>query len=222
MEVYKTSLLRSRPTAVVVVNVGLDTVNPTPPKALQIQDLGGIVNIIWQSSNTPDVEKYQISFGTSTDKLKPLTNGVIEAEPDKQDDYIFSLEQQLKVGKYVYAVEAVDEVGNRSTPITQVLRILGEPFPVVITPLSNNEKFNQVTFPIRTIEDAEGKFMVLIFDINGMLIKRIQPEDADQDNEKNLKWKGKNEDGEIVESGIYIYQVQVGESYKNGTLIVAK
>ena len=128
----------------------------------------------------------------------------------------------MKVGKYGYAVEAVDEVGNRSTPITQVLRILGEPFPVVITPLSNNEKFNQVTFPIRTIEDAEGKFMVLIFDINGMLIKRIQPEDADQDNEKNLKWKGKNEDGEIVESGIYIYQVQVGESYKNGTLIVAK
>ena len=222
MEVYKTSLLRSRPAAVVIVNVGLDTVNPTPPKALQIQDLGGIVNIIWQSSNTPDVEKYQISFGTSTDKLKPLTNGVIEAEPDKQDDYIFSLEQQLKVGKYVYAVEAVDEVGNRSTPITQVLRILGEPFPAVITPLSNNEKFNQVTFPIRTIEDAEGKFMVLIFDINGMLIKRIQPEDADQDNEKNLKWEGKNEDGEIVESGIYIYQVQVGESYKNGTLIVAK
>ena len=39
---------------------------------------------------------------------------------------------------------------------------------------------------------------------------------------KNLKWKGRNEDGEIVESGIYIYQVQIGESYKNGTLIVAK
>ena len=222
MEAYKTSLLRSRSTAVIVVNVGLDTVNPDPPKALQIQDLGGIVNIMWQSSNTPDVEKYQISFGASTDKLKPLTNGVIEAEPGKKDDYIFSLEQQLKVGKYVYAVEAVDEVGNRATPITRVLRILGEPFPAVITPLSNNEKFNQVTFPIRTIEDAEGEFMVLIFDINGMLIKRIQPEDVVQDNEKNLKWKGRNEDGEIVESGIYIYQVQIGESYKNGTLIVAK
>ena len=222
MAAYTTSLLRSRSTAVIVVNVGLDTVNPDPPKALQIQDLGGIVNIMWQSSNTPDVEKYQISFGASTDKLKPLTNGVIEAEPGKKDDYIFSLEQQLKVGKYVYAVEAVDEVGNHSTPITQVLRILGEPFPAVITPLSNNEKFNQVTFPIRTIEDAEGEFMVLIFDINGMLIKRIQPEDVDQDNEKNLKWKGRNEDGEIVESGIYIYQVQIGESYKNGTLIVAK
>ena len=64
--------------------------------------------------------------------------------------------------------------------------------------------------------------MVLIFYINGMLIKRIQTEDVDQDNEKNLKWKGRNEDGEIVESGIYIYQVQIGESYKNGTLIVAK
>ena len=68
----------------------------------------------------------------------------------------------------------------------------------IVENFSNNEKFNQVTFPIRTIEDAEGKFMVLIFDINGMLIKRIQPEDADQDNEKNLKWKGKNEDGEII------------------------
>ena len=222
MEAYKTALLRSRPTAVVVVNVGLDTVKPNPPNLLQIQDLGGMVNIIWQASNTPDVEKYQISFGTSTDKLNPLANGEIEAELDKKDDYIFSLEQQLKVGKYVYAVEAIDEVGNRSTPITQVLRILGEPFPAVITPLSNNEKFNQVTFPIRMIGDAEGEFMVLIFDVTGMLIKRIQPEDADQNNEKNLTWKGQNEDGEIVESGIYIYQVQVGESYKSGTLIVAK
>ena len=43
-----------------------------------------------------------------------------------------------------------------------------------------------MTFPIRTIEDAEGEFMVLIFDINGMLIKRIQPEDVDQNNEKNI------------------------------------
>ena len=222
IEAYKTSLLRSRPTAVVVVNVGLDTVKPNPPKALQIRDLGGIVNIIWQSSNTLDVEKYQISFGTSIDKLSPLSNGVIEAELDKKDDYIFSLKQQLKVGKYAYAVEAIDEAGNRSNPITQVLRVLGEPFPRVITPFSNNEKFNRVIFPIRTIEDAEGEFVVLIFDIHGMLIKRIQPEDPDQDNDKNLKWKGQNEDGETVESGIYVYQVQVGESYKNGTLIVAK
>ena len=37
--------------------------------------------------------------------------------------------------------------------------------------------------------------------------------------ETELTWDGRDEAGEIVESGVYVYQLQVGERFKTGTLI---
>ena len=78
--------------------------------------------------------------------------------------------------------------------------------------------FNTVVFSTRIIDDAEGEFSVLLYNLNGVLIKSLIAELG----EKELKWDGKNENGEIVESGIYIYQVQVGDSFETGTIILAK
>ena len=37
-----------------------------------------------------------------------------------------------------------------------------------------------------------------------------------------LEWDGKNEAGSIVESGIYVYQVKVGDVFSTGTVVLAK
>ena len=73
-------------------------------------------------------------------------------------------------------------------------------------------------FPARSLEDASGEFIVRIYDIDGMLVKTL----AALPGETELTWDGRDETGEIVESGVYVYQLQVGESFKTGTLIVAK
>ena len=66
---------------------------------------------------------------------------------------------------------------------------------------------------------GSGEFTVLIYDINGMLVKTLNPDGPDA---TKLTWDGRDEAGEIVESGIYVYQLQVGESFTIGTLIIAK
>ena len=78
--------------------------------------------------------------------------------------------------------------------------------------------FNRVVFPARAIEDAEGEFTVLIFNINGGLVIELKGDAG----ARELEWNGQDEDGKVVESGVYVYQMQVGESFKTGTLIVVK
>ena len=42
------------------------------------------------------------------------------------------------------------------------------------------------------------------------------------DTEDSLKWDGRNGDGQIVSSGIYIYQIEADKKVFNGTVVVAK
>ena len=217
IEAYKTQLLRSKRSESVQVVVKADTAPPKPPDRFTITGAGDAIMLMWTSSPSRDVVKYQISFGSSHSQPKPLPNGEILVEANKAE-YELIDRRLLGVGIFTYVIEAIDEADNRSAPVTQTLRILGEPAPNPFTPLSSNPDFNQVIFPARAIEDAEGEFTVSVFDINGVLVKALKAEPGTRE----LKWDGRDEKGEIVESGVYVYQMQVGESFKTGTLIVAK
>ncbi|MCS5612469.1 MAG: hypothetical protein NZ961_18765 [Candidatus Poribacteria bacterium] len=113
---------------------------------------------------------------------------------------------------------AIDEAGNESERTIQKIRIFEKPYPNPFTPLSDDPDFNKVVFPKRTIKDAEGEFLVLIFNLNGILVKTLA---ADALMTK-LEWDGKDESGVLVESGIYVYQMQVGSDTVTGTIILAK
>jgi flagellar hook assembly protein FlgD len=76
-----------------------------------------------------------------------------------------------------------------------------------------------VTFSARGLGDIEGEFTVKIYNIDGILVRKLAPPTI---GERELTWDGKNDDGKLVESGVYIYQIQVGENFKTGTVIVAK
>ena len=57
-----------------------------------------------------------------------------------------------------------------------------------------------------------------IFDINGAFVSDMSRGDT----EDSLKWDGRNGDGQIVSSGIYIYQIEADKKVFNGTVVVAK
>jgi len=217
IEAYKTPLLRSARSQTLTVTVSADIAPPTAPGNFSVNSSGDGVRLTWINSSSRDAVRFQVAFGPTPDQLQPLDDGAINIEPSRAE-YEFVDRRTLGVGTFVYAVTAIDEVGNESEPAIQTIRILGEPFPNPFTPLSNNPAYNRVVFPARAIEDAEGAFSVLIFDINGMLVRELTGEPG----ARELEWDGRDEDSEIVESGVYIYQLQLGDSFKTGTVIVAK
>ena len=220
IEAYKTPLLRSKRSETVTVKVLPDTARPQPPESLTVVESDDVINISWTASSTPDVVKYRLFFGRLGAPLTPLINRAGQnVEIPIEGASQFLDERKLGVGVFTYAIEAVDEVGNRSEQTSQTLRILSKPFPNPFTPLSNNPDFNRVVFPARAIEGVEGEFSVLIFNINGVLIRELKSPDPGA---HDLEWDGKDEVGNVVESGVYVYQIQVGESFDTGTVIVAK
>ena len=216
---YKTLLLQSERSPIQTVSVSADTAAPEPPTMLNIIASNEGVEVSWKPSVSRDVKRYEISFGSSGTEPKPLPDGVLQRTPeDEVAGYRFIDERILPVGSFTYAVTAIDEADNESDRIQKRLRIFAKPYPNPFTPLSPDTDFNQVVFPARAIEDASGEFTVLIYDIDGMLVKTLMALPG----ETELTWDGRNETGEIVESGVYVYQLQVGENFKTGTVIVAK
>lgn len=230
---YKTLFLQSERSPIQTVNVSPDTAAPEPPMMIDIIHLTDRVEVLWKPSVSRDVIKYQILFGRSeTEEPEPLHEGEIEVIPeDELTEYKFIDDRQSFVartvsntpgwptGNYTYAIIAIDEVGNASAPTQKKLRIFDKPYPNPFTPLSSDDDFNKVIFPASALEDGSGEFTVLIYDIDGMLVKTLNPDGPDA---TKLTWDGRDEAGEIVESGIYVYQLQVGESFTIGTLIIAK
>lgn len=223
---YKTIFLQSDRSSIQSVDVPEDTAAPQPPTHLRIVPSKDGVEVSWKPSVSRDVAVYRILFGTSVSgTLEPLPNGEISVEKPANEtmEYKFIDSQSLDIGSFTYAIIAIDEVGNESSPIKIIHREFDKPYPNPFTPLSPDPAFNTVVFPKRTIqdseiEDGEEEFSVHLFNLKGVLVKTLTA----QLGETELKWDGKNESGEIVESGIYVYQLQFGDSYKTGTIIVAK
>ena len=212
---YKTLFLQSERSPIQTVVVTPDTAAPEPPTMLSVITSSDGVEVLWKPSLSRDVIAYQVLFGSGSSEPEPLPNGRIS---EVKTEYKFIDSRPLAIGSFTYAVIAIDEADNASASIQKRLRIFDKPYPNPFTPLSSDKDFNQVVFPARALEETSGEFTVLIFDIDGMLVKTLTALPG----ETELIWDGHDEAGEIVESGVYVYQLQVGESFKTGTLIVAK
>ena len=212
---YKTRHLQSERSPIQTVNVSPDTAAPEPPTMLSLVPSSDGVEVLWKPSVSRDVIAYQVLFGSGSGEPEPLANGRIS---EVKTEYRFIDDRPLSIGSFTYAVIAIDEEDNTSAPVKKKLRIFDKPYPNPFTPLSPDEDFNRVVFPARALEETSGEFTVLIFDIDGMLVKTLTALPG----ETELVWDGRDETGEIVESGVYVYQLQVGESFKTGTLILAK
>ena len=69
---------------------------------------------------------------------------------------------------------------------------------------------------------AEIVTQAKIFDINGSEVADFTDTTGAGSNPTRLVWDGRDKNGSIVRSGIYIYQVQAGEALVNGTVVVAR
>jgi gliding motility-associated-like protein len=85
------------------------------------------------------------------------------------------------------------------------------PLEKIISP--NGDGVNDSVF--FSFGDLAENVKVEIFDINGHRVKTILSVNT-------LQWDGRDDDGKIVESGVYIYQYEVDSKRVSGVIAVAK
>lgn len=217
IEAFKTELIRSKPSSKMELEVGQDTSPPYPPQDFRIKESEEGFEIYWSASRSEDVVKYNLYFGQSRSDLQVITS-IERSEIGDKDGYKYFHTPPRRAKSFIFALEAVDEAGLASQKVFQERHALIEPYPNPFTPLSPDPAFNRVTFSAAAIEGAEGELSVKIFDLKGRLIVELK----DETGERRVSWDGRRSDGKIAESGIYIYQIRVGDQYKVGTVILAK
>jgi len=216
---YKTESLKSDTPDSVSAAAPADTKYPEAPTIqpeIKVVDKG-FVKITWEASSSYDVVEYIIYRGSSINSLSPID------EIDASDLALISYvdENPPAEGIYLYVVGAVDEAEQETKSSATQLKLASadaKPYPNPFTPLSADAIYNEVTFPAAIINGGEGGFEIKIFDLEGDIV--MEKEAAEDSIE--IKWAGKDSNGEYVSSGIYVYQATRGIVNKIGTIIVAK
>jgi hypothetical protein len=85
--------------------------------------------------------------------------------------------------------------------------------PNPFTPNGSGDATDRTIFHVAA-KDRLIDFAVRIYDINGRLVKSLEA--------GRRAWDGTDEDGRIVEGGLYIYQINSGEQTISGTVVVLK
>lgn len=62
-------------------------------------------------------------------------------------------------------------------------------------------------------EEPDGSYKIKIYDITSRLVKTL---------DNRYIWNGKDDDGGLVETGVYIYQIISDDGVESGTVVVAK
>jgi len=62
-------------------------------------------------------------------------------------------------------------------------------------------------------EEPDGSYKIKIYDITSRLVKTL---------DNRYIWNGKDDDGGLVETGVYIYQIISDDNVESGTVVVAK
>jgi len=92
----------------------------------------------------------------------------------------------------------------------------GSPSPRIFTP--NGDTINEKVI-FRYENDEESSIVCWIYDIRGAVVRQL---DVVETGENEFFWDGKDENNDLVPSGVYIYQIEVEGKTINGTIVLAK
>ena len=127
----------------------------------------------------------------------------ISATYSAQGNDIFLTAKTNHLSKFGIVIYAPTNIPSKAEP---------NPF----TPTSSNAAFSNTT--ISFDNESNGPAELKIWDITGTLIRVIGIDAVSA-----ITWDGKDKNGRIVESGVYIYEVTVaGSSKGKGTVIVGR
>lgn len=209
---YKSRLVVSPYSEAVTVTVPPDTRAPARIPSLSLRETTQGVELKWLGSPSLDVVAYEVLLSRDGGSFQRLQTIPFDAT---RKEYVFLHRERLPTGRYRYAVESVDEAGNRSDPVEATLLLLDTPFPNPFTP-SGSPPYNVLTFPTRALAETQGDLIVRIFDLHGRRVRELISTGGD------VTWNGKDENDQEVPSGIYVYQMEIGGVFRIGTVVLIR
>jgi hypothetical protein len=163
------------------------------------------------------VVAYDFSLSTGTAAVT-ITLLYLDLNHDGLEDTTGEDETTLKI--FHWSGEVWEKVGGIVNPIRNTITVdaphlsLYGIFPVVREPRPEEKIITPNDDGINDYAEFHGfDGSVKIYDITGRLIRTIENTD---------RWDGRDDDGNIVESGIYIYQFKKTGQRISGTIIVVK
>jgi len=196
----------------------LDTTPPTVPSLLVPEDNSVITSLPIRFKWTKSVENqsppvsYELQISTNKDfRILIKTIPYIYNE-----EYLLS---SLPSGKYWWRVRAKDNVKPQpNTSAWSEKRSFVLDISIEEQEILPKERFVTETMPLTFSSRVES---AIIMDINGSVVATLNKELSNSS--LPLVWDGKGDDGELLNSGIYIYKVVdiEGNSFY-GTVVVVK
>ncbi len=125
----------------------------------------------------------------------------------------------LSNGMHSITIKAWDLQNNSSEKTIDF--IVNDGAPIALSEVLNfpNPFVNETEFKfVHNKDGAALSAIIRIFDINGKFITELKGEDNGSGSSESIIWNGRNQNNEVVSSGIYIYTVEVSDEYDNTTI----
>jgi|GEM_PF-4901461 len=208
----------------VAIATPMDNVAPSTPQNVVADGGAGFIQVDWQESPENDVAEYVV-YRSSTSPINPTdTLAVLEHPNVSYSDN--SVEPEVQ---YTYWITAVDENGNESPLSASVTAIASSPVgidPITGMPVSFElyqnfpNPFNPSTTIVFDIPEP-ATVNLAVYNMLGQVVRTLVAGKLEA-GRQNVQWDGKNEFGERLSSGVYLYRIEAGNFVQTRKLVLMK
>lgn len=202
----------------------MDNIAPAAPQNVTADGGAGFIQLDWQESPESDVVEYVV-YRSSTSPVNPTdTVAVLEHPEVSYSDN--SVEPEVQ---YTYWITAVDRNGNESVLSASVTAVASSPVgidPVTGMPVSFElyqnypNPFNPTTTIVFDLPQS-ASINLAIYNMLGQVVRTLVTGKLEA-GRQSVQWDGKNELGERLSSGVYLYRLETGIFVQTRKLVLMK
>ncbi|MFH1826590.1 MAG: hypothetical protein ABH823_04810 [bacterium] len=136
-----------------------------------------------------------------------------------QVDFSHAFSSSLASGTYTFGMTATDDDNNVTTDTISNLVVRGGDVEVLSAPVATTRIFNPGSGQIGTIAyslSRDANIILYVFDLNGRLIKETQyleGQNGGRGGLNQVNWDGRDNAGQLVANGVYIYKLTSGSRF---------
>jgi len=190
----------------------VDNIAPGPPEGFVVHVDTDVTHLSWQESEAEDFQYFNVYRGEADD-FEPTEENLVHqtaetawVDPDN--------------GRY-YKLSAVDDAGNEGEIVDPetVVDVPDVPREFALFPCVPNP-FNPST-TIRFSLPVDTNVSLRVYDLLGRKISDLFSKDLPQGNHE-VEWRGRDDQGESVASGVYFYRLEAEEFTRTRKMILLK
>ena len=200
-----------------MMGYSIDNIAPGVPGGLMAVAMDDNIHLSWDRSIDEDFQYFVLEKATNIDFTEPE---VIQTADTSYSDVNFTANQTN-----YYRLASVDHAGNISeySAVVEaaVLSIVENIVPEVFALYQNYPNPFNPTTQIRYDLPEEKNVTIIIYDVMGRNIRTLMNVNQTA-GYHSIHWDAKNDTGEGVAAGMYIYTIQAGEFRATKKMVLLK